>query len=178
MATVMWIAGVAVVLVGGGALIRAWRQASARRLVVCPESRDTQSVELDPLHRLTHGLRGDDTMRLRDCSRWPERSDCDQPCLEQIAHAPDGCRVRALLDTYYAGENCVLCGKEFGEQIDWYEKEPAFMDSERHIIKWKELPAEQLPELMETHYPLCWDCKVIESVRQKHPERITDRLLH
>lgn len=174
----LWIAGVAVVLVGGAALVRVWKSVSATRLVVCPETGTHHAVQIDPAHRLAHPLAADAQDRLRDCSRWPERSDCDQPCLSQIAGAPDGCRVKALLDDYYAGQACALCGTEFPERIDWYAHEPAFIDAGRKVLTWRDVPAERLPETMESHYPLCWDCKVIERVRQRHPERVTDRLAH
>ena len=119
MATILWTLGVAVALVTIFGVVRFWRRTAAPRLVTCPETGDPHAVEVDPAHRLTQKLRSADEMQLRDCSRWPERADCDQPCRDQIALAPDGCRVRSLLDEYYAHKSCVLCGKEFGEAIDW-----------------------------------------------------------
>lgn len=178
MATFLWILGVAVVLVAAFAVARFWRRTTAPRLITCPENNSYQTVGIDASHRLGQFVRGKEGMQLCDCTRWPERQDCGQSCLEQIASAPDGCRVRALLDGFYAGQSCVLCGKEFGETIDWYDHEPAFIDAERRVMSWQDIPSERLPEIMEDHYPVCWDCKVIETVRQKHPGRITDRLAH
>ena len=175
MAILLWLAAIVVVLALVTALLWFWRQTTAPRLINCPENDTPQAVELDPKHRLAQALQGKDGMYLRECSRWPERQDCGQGCLQQVAAAPDGCRVRSLLDDYYAGQNCVLCGKEFGEKIDWYDHEPAFIDADRNISSWKDIPPEKLPAAMEAHYPVCWDCKVIEMVRQKHPERVTDR---
>lgn len=178
MATILWTLGVAVALVTIFGVVRFWRRTAAPRLVTCPETGDPHAVEVDPAHRLTQKLRSADEMQLRDCSRWPERADCDQPCRDQIALAPDGCRVRSLLDEYYAHKSCVLCGKEFGEAIDWYQHEPAFINADHDIVTWQDVPSERLPDIMADHHPLCWDCKVIEIVRQKHPDRITDRLSH
>jgi hypothetical protein len=178
MAVFLWIVAIVAVVLVVGFLIRFWKRTSAPRLITCPENDTPQAVELDPGHRLRQALQGKDAMYLRDCSRWPEREDCGQQCLAQIAAAPDGCRVRSLLDEFYAGKSCVLCGKEFGEKIDWYEHEPAFIDADRNIRSWKDIPPEKLPEVMATQYPVCWDCKVIETVRQKHPERVTDRPVH
>ena len=178
MATLLWILAVAVVLIAAFALVRFWRRTTAPRLITCPENGTRQEVELDAVHRLGQRIRGQDGLQLADCSRWPEMADCDQPCREQIASAPDGCRVRALLDRYYAHRSCALCGKEFGDQIDWYEHEPAFIDAGRHILDWREVPAVELETVMDDHYPICWDCKVIETVRQRHPERVTDRVAH
>jgi hypothetical protein len=178
MATFLWIMGVAVVLIAAFTLARFWRRTTAPRLITCPENNAYQTVEVDAAHRLGQFVRGKDEMHLCDCTRWPEKQDCGQSCLEQIAAAPDGCRVRSLLDGFYAGQSCVLCGKEFDETVDWYDHEPAFIDAERQVMSWQDIPSERLPEIMEDHFPVCWDCKVIESVRQKHPSRITDRLAH
>jgi len=178
MAIFIWIAAISVTLVALLLFARFWRRTADPRLITCPENDSPQAVELDPGHRLGQVLQAKDGMYLRDCSRWPEKEDCGQSCLQQIAAAPDGCRVRSILDNYYAGKSCVLCGKEFGEKIDWYDHEPAFIDADRHIRSWKDSPPEQLPDIMEDHYPVCWDCKVIEMVRQKHPERVTDRPVH
>jgi hypothetical protein len=178
MATFLWILGVAVVLFTVFGAFRFWRRTAAPRLVTCPETGDRHAVELDPARSLGQKLRGKDEMKLRECSRWPERADCDQPCREQIATAPDGCRVRALLDEFYAHKSCVLCGKEFGDAIDWYQHEPGFISPDHHVMTWQDIPSEKLPEIMEDHHPVCWDCKVIEVVRQKHPRLITDRLAH
>ena len=178
MATLLWILGAAVVLVGVFSLVRFWRRTTAPRVITCPENGTRQAVEIDAAHRLGQKLRGHDDFQLAECSRWPEMADCDQPCREQIANAPDGCRVRAMLDRFYAHQGCALCGKEFGEKIDWYEHEPGFVDADRHLVSWQDVPAQQLEELMRDHYPICWDCKVLETVRQEHPERVTDRLAH
>jgi len=181
MATFLWILGVAAVLLVAFALARFWRRTTAPRLITCPENDSYKTVEVDAARRLgqvVRGKGGKDGLHLSDCSRWPERQDCGQSCLAEIAAAPDGCRVRSILDDFYAGQSCVLCGKEFGETIDWYEHEPAFIDAERRLMSWQDVPSERLPEIMEAHFPVCWDCKVIEAVRQKHPDRITDRLSH
>ena len=174
----LWILGVALFLFAVSWLARFWRRTAAPRLVTCPETGTAHAVEIDCIHCCGQKLRGKDTMRLSDCTRWPERADCDQPCLEQIVSAADGCRVRALLDRYYSHRNCALCGKEFGDVIDWYQHEPGFIGPDRHVMTWQDVPPEKLPEVMQSQYPLCWDCKIIESVRQKHPDRITDRLAH
>lgn len=178
MATVLWILGVAAVLAALFSLVRFWRSTTAPRLITCPENGTRQAVEIDAAHRLGQKLRGHDDLKLQDCSRWPDMADCDQPCRAQIADAPDGCRVRALLDRFYAGKSCALCGKGFGEVIDWYEHEPAFIDAGRHVLSWQDVPTPRLEEIMKDHYPLCWDCRIIETVRQQHPERVTDRLAH
>ena len=58
------------------------------------------------------------------------------------------------------GSTSVLAGKEFGETIDWYDHEPAFIDAERNVLSWQDVPPEKLPEVMEDRFPVCWDCHV------------------
>jgi hypothetical protein len=174
----LWTLGIAAVLVGLFFFVRFWRRTTAPRLVRCPDDGNPYAVELSATHQLAQKLRGEHGLRLQDCSRWPDQADCDQPCREQIATAPDGCRVRSLLDRYYANETCTLCGKEFGPTIDWYQHEPGFIAPDHTVLTWQDVPPERLPETMATYQPLCWDCKILELVRQKHPERVTDRLPH
>lgn len=58
------------------------------RLVTCPETHDTAVVELDARHAAVTGLVGHEQLRLKSCSRWPERADCDQDCISQALHDP------------------------------------------------------------------------------------------
>ena len=52
--------------------------------VTCPETRDPACVRVDTERAALTGAFGDPDLRLADCSRWPERQDCDQGCLEQV----------------------------------------------------------------------------------------------
>ena len=51
------------------------------RQVTCPETRRGAAVEIDALHCATTSLTGTEYMRLRECSRWPEKKSCDQDCV-------------------------------------------------------------------------------------------------
>lgn len=51
------------------------------RAVSCPENRQQVAVSFDALHAAASGMRGRPKLRLSDCTRWPERSDCNQTCL-------------------------------------------------------------------------------------------------
>jgi hypothetical protein len=56
---------------------------SGSRLVACPENRQPAAVNIDARHAAATAIDGCPNVRLSDCARWPERSNCDQACLHQ-----------------------------------------------------------------------------------------------
>ena len=52
----------------------AWRQWRGTRIVTCPETRRPAAVDMDLRYALAGAVVGRPELRLRDCSRWPERS--------------------------------------------------------------------------------------------------------
>lgn len=58
------------------------------RLVTCPETHNTAVVELDASHAASSGVLGHEDLRLKSCTRWPERADCDEDCLPQALRNP------------------------------------------------------------------------------------------
>ena len=175
MTVLIWMLALAAVAVGAVAFAVRWRRESDVRVVRCPETGEKQAVVVDPAHAISHAARGDAERRLKSCSRWPEREDCDQPCLEQIAAAPDGCLVRSKLEAYYSGANCGICGKAFGDHVDWAVHEPGLLDADGHVTVWEEHPAQELDEILASRQPVCWDCTQIQRVAEAHPERYTVR---
>jgi hypothetical protein len=165
-------------LVGGYHLIHnaasAWWKFRGTRVITCPETRDPAAVVVDARHAARSAVTGERELRLRQCSRWPEREDCGQQCLEQIELSPEECLVRTMLDRWYQSASCALCGKEIG-QINWFKHRPAFMSPDRKTAEWDEVRAEDLPTVLATHYPVCWDCHIIETVRRKYLERMIYR---
>lgn len=64
-----------------------YRRYSGWRRVTCPENQQSSAVSLDGRHAVETGMHGHPEMRLCDCTRWPERANCGQPCLDQAVHA-------------------------------------------------------------------------------------------
>lgn len=155
--------------------VRRWKGVTETRVITCPETGEHEAVQVDPIHRLSHAVAGRPDMRLRSCSRWPDRRDCDQPCLTQIAQAPDGCRVHALLDSFYADRKCASCGRELGSASDWAQHVPGLMRAEGDVVPWTSVPAQQLEEVLTRAQPVCWDCTQVARVYQDHPELVTER---
>src|SRR5689334_15066870 len=82
-----------------------------KRVVVCPETRKYVAVDVDAVHAAATANEEEAELRLSSCTRWPERADCDQDCVYQIANAPEDCAVRKMLEDFYEGRSCVLCKK-------------------------------------------------------------------
>src|SRR5215204_2152769 len=156
-------------------MVSAYLEFRGTRVVVCPETRQHVAVEIDALHAAATATDAEAELRLRSCTRWPERVDCDQDCVYQLANAPEDCAVRTLLADFYEGQSCVFCHKPFGE-LRWSEHKPALLrPDDRRTFVCRELPAEALPFALDTYLPVCWDCYIAESFRREHPDLVTDR---
>jgi hypothetical protein len=75
---------------------------------------------------------------------------------------------------WYAERSCVLCGRRLSP-IDWHAHKPALMSPERVTREWAEIQAVDLPEVLRTHLPVCWDCHIIEQLCREHPQRVVFR---
>ena len=146
------------------------------RVVVCPETRQYVAVEVDAAHAAaTADADGEAELRLTSCTRWPERADCDQDCVYQIANAPEDCAVRVMLADFYEGRSCVLCRKPMTGPR-WDAHKPALLRAyDRRTFECRELPPDAFPVVLDSYLPVCWDCHIAESFRREHPELVTDR---
>jgi len=181
MLTLLWILIAALLVVGLALAVRTFGGSYARfrgqRVITCPENEEFAAVEVDAKHAAATSLFGERELRLQACTRWPEKQNCGQDCLAQIEAAPGDCLARTMLTQWYSGSACAVCGKPIGE-IDWYTHKPALLSPERQTLSWDEVAAERLPEVLATHFPVCWDCHVVESVVREHGERIVVRPAH
>lgn len=154
-----------------------WYRARGARLVTCPATLDSVRVELDPLEAGVNAILGGWRTHLRSCSHWPERQGCGQECLLQIERSPTGCSVYALLSAWFATRNCVFCGKPF-EPLHTWSHRPGFRGPDQVTRAWEETRVEDLPEVLATADPVCWDCCVTETFIRDHPELVTYRDPH
>jgi hypothetical protein len=80
-----------------------YRRYSGRRLVSCPENQQPAAVSMNALHAAVTGIDGNPDLRLCDCTRWPERSDCNRACLPSVVqakpYAPE--KVKARMKQIY-----------------------------------------------------------------------------
>jgi len=170
-----------VVLVGLGALVvvgrralRAWLVFRGTRVVVCPESREMVTVEVDARRAALTAPQGRPQLRLESCTRWPERQGCGQECLGQIESAPQACLLQSILGDWYQGKACAFCGRRFGV-VRWHDHKPALLAANGALVEWSSFRPEQVIDVLATHRPVCWDCRVAEGFRREHAEQVTDR---
>ena len=146
-----------------------------QRVVVCPETRQYVAVEVGAAHAAATAAGDETELRLSSRTRWPERADCDQDCVYQIANAPEDCAVRVMLSDFYEGRSCALCSKPLAPPR-WDDRKPALLRTyDRRTFECRELPPASLPVVLDAYLPVCWDCHLAESFRRSHPDLVTDR---
>src|SRR5579864_7885281 len=94
--------------------VRAFFQFKGKRLITCPESHTPEAVEVAAGEAAVGAFLSEPTLRLVECSRWPERQDCGQDCLQQIEIDPANCLVWTIVARWYEGKSCVFCHKQIG----------------------------------------------------------------
>lgn len=170
-AAVIAAAGLALLLRQSG---KAFWRFRGKRVVICPETNASVGVEVDAFHAAaTAPFAGGPELRLKDCTRWPEREPCGQECLLQIEAAPEECSVRHMLAKFYAGASCKLCGAPIPE-IHAGDHRPAFLGADGKPVAWSDVRPEDLPRVLATHDRICWNCYVAESFRGEHPDLVVE----
>ncbi len=155
-------------------LARTYFAMRGTRVVTCPENHHKAGVELDARTAALSGVLHAPELRLRSCTRWPEKQDCGRECLRQIAEAGDACLLRGILAGWYEGRSCAMCGRPIGE-IDWAARKPGLMTPEGTIIGWAQVDPDRIDETLATHNPVCFTCHVTNTFAREHPELIVDR---
>jgi len=61
------------------------RRFRGERPVVCPETGNAATVQLDARVAAATSAFGPPKVRMTQCSRWPERQGCDRECASQIS---------------------------------------------------------------------------------------------
>ena len=177
MSRTILIAGIVVVVLVfylGIRILRVYLKLRGQRVVQCPETEQPAAVELAAGSLALKAVAGPPELNLQSCSRWPERGNCGQECLRQIEASPEGCLVRSILTKWYQEKSCIYCGKRLGE-IDWIGHKPCLLNASWTTIEWKDVPAERLASVLETHKPVCWNCHIAHTFRREHSDLVTDR---
>lgn len=160
-------------IVGGIAVFTFFRYRGAR-FVTCPENQKREVVTVSAGEAAFSAAIGNPHLHLSECTRWPEMKGCTQDCLKQIEYAAEDCLVRNVVAHWYKDKRCSVCGYHFGV-IHWHDHPPALVDSSGRTILWSDVPLAKLVEYLETHDAVCWNCHIVETFRQEHPELITYR---
>jgi hypothetical protein len=154
--------------------VRAYFGYRGKRIITCPETHAPAAVDVAAGEAAVGAFLSEPTLRLKECSRWPERQDCGQECLQQIEADPENCLVWNIVSKWYEGKTCVFCHKPIAP-LHHLDHVPAVLGPDFKTAEWKEFRAEQLPQIFSSHQPVCWNCHVAESFRRLHPELVVDR---
>lgn len=157
----------------GWVALRAYRRFRSSRVVTCPETGCGAAVEIDRARAAATLAMGETKFRPISCTQWPERKGCGQGCVEQIEASPEGCLAQNMLADWYRGSDCVLCHREIPEFCSSDDK-PALLTPDDRTIEWNEVKLEDLPQVLETHRPVCWNCHA-RSFRAEFPGLIVER---
>jgi hypothetical protein len=155
-------------------LVGSFSKFGGSRPVTCPENGKRNIVEVDAIHATMTSAFGHPDIRLQNCSRWPLNQDCGQECLVNLDVAPDDCLVSGVLMRWYEGKICVYCRKKF-EAVHWIDHRPALRTPEGTLIEWGEVTIEDIPTVLETHFPVCWDCYIAQTFKRDHPDLVVYR---
>ena len=89
---------IAVLVIGAGLFlvrafpaVRAYFNFRGKRLVTCPETHKPEAVDVNASEAALGVFFVEPTLRLKECSRWPERQGCGQECLDHRSLARDIC---------------------------------------------------------------------------------------
>jgi hypothetical protein len=66
----------------------AYRRFAGTKLPTCPETHAIAAVELDAKHAALTAAVGAPELRVKTCSRWPQRHDCPQDCVRELEDDP------------------------------------------------------------------------------------------
>ena len=164
-----------VLAVYGGIALTAWYRMRGTRVIVCPETQKPAAVEVDAGHAAVSAMWENADLRLKDCSRWPERKTCDQACVAQIAIAPHDTLATALLQRFFEGKRCSICKRAIGPIQGVHPRPGLFNVATHEVLSWEEIPAQNLPDALATNLPVCSNCQVAETFRRQFPDLVTER---
>ena len=154
--------------------VRAYFGYRGKRIITCPETHAPAAVDVAAGEAAVGAFLTEPTLRLRECSRWPERQNCGQECLQQIEVDPENCLVWNIVAKWYEGKNCIFCHKPIAP-LRHLDHAPALVGPDLKTVEWNQLRPEQLPDIFATCQPVCWNCHIAENFRRLHPELVVNR---
>jgi hypothetical protein len=157
--------------------LTAYMRMRGTRIVTCPETERPAAVTVDAAHAALGAMREHADIKLATCSRWPEREGCAQACAAQIEVSPRHTLAFEVLKDWYAGKSCAICRRTI-PPLEHMGPKPGLLSlssPSREVLSWEEIPAQNLPALLQTHLAVCSHCQIAESFRRQYPELVIDR---
>jgi hypothetical protein len=79
-----------------------------------------------------------------------------------------------LLKRFFEGKACAICKRPI-PAVHLMDMKPGLLNPKtRETVSWDQIPNVDLSTALETHLPLCPECEVAESFRQRFPDRVVD----
>jgi hypothetical protein len=66
-------------------MFAAYRRASSRAMIRCPDTGKSAALQFDAGHAAWTAAIGNPRLRIENCSLWPERRNCQQRCLQALS---------------------------------------------------------------------------------------------
>ncbi len=76
-----------------------------------------------------------------------------------------------IVQQWYRGRGCAYCGKAI-EKIHWHDHRPALLSHDKKTLQWSEIRTEKLPEVFETHLPVCGSYHIAETFGANIPNAL------
>ena len=131
------------------------------RVIQCPETAQPAAVGLRAWRVAASAILRT-PLRIGECSRWPERGDCDQACVRAIQADPAASLVTTILAGWWQNRSCVCCGASL-KKIRPGRHSPCFMGPGLRMIEWKDIAPQNIPEMLASSRPVCRTCLVAET---------------
>lgn len=129
-----------------------------KKAIVCPETKMPAAIEVDRRHALVTLLKGTKELKVKDCSRWPDRLACDEDCLAQLEFGP---RSELILGKWCKGKSCAMCAASI-TPVDWQRGRAGVLDSKNSLLELRDMDWKQFPMILDECKPLCWNCHQAE----------------
>ncbi len=153
-----------------GEFLRTWFRFRGVRLIVCPENYQPAAVKVDALRAAKWAaLSGEADVRLKTCSRWPEKQGCAQECVCQIEESPERTALHAIVQLWFSGKRCHYCHQTIDEAA-------ALLTREGDVVAWSDIVPEDVPNFLSLAQPVCRRCYIVESFRHDHPDMVIERI--
>ena len=83
--------------------VTTFRRYRGKRVVTCPETRNPCTVEVDARRAAITTVISNPELRMKSCSRWPERENCGQECMLQVRILPFDSSIKDTVAHWNAG---------------------------------------------------------------------------
>ncbi len=83
--------------------VTVFRRYRGKRIVTCPETMKSCAVEVDARRAAISTVISHPELRMKSCSRWPQRGGCGQECMLQIQILPFDSSIKDTLSRWNAG---------------------------------------------------------------------------